>query len=115
MRNGINYHTMRDLRNHSTVHNVTRHSARRLWHYAILQHEHGDPEMSEVAWHPDQPVGIWRRGHRAGDMRYDLISRHPDGSLEIYYGVTEEGLHGSWSDLVLMAEQADYWGPDANE
>ncbi len=112
-RNGINYHTMRDLRNHSTVHNVTRHSARRLWHYAIMQHEHGDPAMSEVAWHSDQAIGIWRRGQRAGDMRYDLVARKPDGTFEVYYGVTEEGLHGLWSELVIMAEQADYWGPEA--
>src|SRR5205823_6355668 len=38
-RGSTKYHTMRDLRNKTTVHNVTRHSARRLWHYAILQHE----------------------------------------------------------------------------
>ena len=114
-RNGTNYHTMRDLRNKSTVHNVTRHSARRLWHYAILQHERGMPELAELAWHPDEPVGIWRRGQRAGDMRYDLVSRNPDGSLNIYYGVTEEGLHGPWTELVTMAEEANYWGPDPSE
>jgi hypothetical protein len=115
MRNGVHYHTMRDLRNSSTVHNVTRHSARRLWHYAILQHERGLPEMAEVMWHDTLPIGLWRRGQRAGDMRYDMVLRKPDGSFGLYYGVTEEGLHGPWRDLVLNAESADYWGPDASD
>jgi hypothetical protein len=103
---------MRDLRNRTTVHNVTRHSARRLWHYAILQHEHGEPALAEVLWHPELPIGLWRRGHRAGAMRYDLVMRRPDGSLSIYYGVTEEGLQGPWRDLVLMSEDSGYVGPD---
>lgn len=107
------YHTMRDLRNQTTVHNVTRHSARRLWHYAILQHEHGDPAMSEVMWHPDLPIGLWRRGERAGAMRYDVAVREPDGKLSVYYGVTEEGLQGPWRDLIEMAEDAGYEGPDS--
>jgi hypothetical protein len=113
-RGGTSYHTMRDLRNQTTVHNVTRHSARRLWHYAIMQQEHGGPAMAEVMWHPDAPVGLWRRGDRAGATRYDLVLRLPDNSLSIYYGVTEDGLHGPWLDLLSMAEDADYWGPDAS-
>ncbi|HYP18813.1 MAG TPA: RNA-binding domain-containing protein, partial [Chloroflexia bacterium] len=87
-RDGTQYHTMRDLRNASTVHNVTRKSARRLWHYAILQHEHGSPALSEVLWHPELPIGLWRQGNRAGALRYDLVSRYPDGSTRIFYGVT---------------------------
>ena len=111
-RGSAKYHTMRDLRNQTTVHNVTRHSARRLWHYAILQHEHGEPALAEVLWHPELPIGLWRRGQRAGAMRYDLVMRRPDGALSIYYGVTEEGLHGPWRDLVLMGEDSGYEGPD---
>ncbi len=115
LRNGVNHHTMRDLRNKSTVHNVTRQSARRLWHYAILQSEHGEPEMAEVAWHPTVPIGVWRRNNRAGAMRLDLVSRYPDGSLRIYYGVTEDGLHGPWQELLEMAEAAGYEGPKPAE
>ncbi len=111
-RNGILYHTMRDLRNPSSVvHNVTRKSARRLWLYAIMQHEHGDPTAAEIAWHPNAPLGLWRREHRAGASRYDLAARYPDGSLRIFYGVTDEGLVGQWRELIRMAENADYWGP----
>ena len=106
------YHTMRDLRNPSSVvHNVTRKSARRLWLYAITQHEHGDPSAAELAWHPTAQVGLWRREHRAGASRYDLVARYPDGSMRIFYGVTDEGLTGPWRELVQMAENADYWGP----
>ncbi|HSO26784.1 MAG TPA: RNA-binding domain-containing protein, partial [Anaerolineales bacterium] len=36
-RDGTPYYTMRDLRNGNVVKNVTRSSARRLWHYAITQ------------------------------------------------------------------------------
>ncbi|MFL5731769.1 MAG: RNA-binding domain-containing protein [Chloroflexia bacterium] len=113
MRGTTRYHTMRDLRNQTTVHNVTRQSARRLWHYAIMQNEHGEPAMAEVMWHPQLPIGIWRRGQRAGAMRSDLVMRQPDGTLLVYYGVTDEGLHSPWQDLVDMAEEAGYEGPDS--
>jgi hypothetical protein len=114
-RNGTYFHTMRDLRNKSTVHNVTRQSARRLWHYAILQCEHGEPALAEVLWHPELPIGVWRRDNRAGAIRYDLVSRKPDGSMSIYYGVTEDGLYGPWGELVRLAEEAGYTGPSASE
>jgi hypothetical protein len=114
-RDNNHYHTMRDLRNSSTVHNVTRQSARRLWHYAILQHEHGGPALSEVLWHPELPIGLWRQGNRAGALRYDLVSRYPDGSMRIFYGVTEDGLIGPWADLAQMADSAGYEGPNPSE
>jgi hypothetical protein len=114
-RSGTNYHVMRDLRNMTTVRNVTRQSARRLWHYAIVQHEHGTPPPAEVFWHPQLPVGLWRRGERAGAMRYDLIARYPDGSTRIFYGVTEDGLHGPWREVVSLAEEAGYAGPPPAE
>lgn len=114
-RGNTNYHTMRDLRNESIVHNVTMRSARRLWHYAIVQHEHGDPELAEILWHPSLPIGMWRRDNRAGAMRYDLVSRYPDGSMRIFYGVTEDGLQGPWLDLLALADEVGYEGPEAKE
>jgi hypothetical protein len=111
-RNGVNYHTMQDLRNNQKVHNVTRKSARRLWHYAIVQHEHGEPQLSEVLWHSEAPIGLWRRSDRAGATRSDLVSRQTDGSLRIFYGVTDDGLHGEWTELLKMAEEALYEGPE---
>ncbi len=112
-RNGINHHTVRNLQNGQVVHNVTRRSAKRLWHYAILQHEHGAPELAEVLWHPEIPVGLWRQELRAGVVRYDLVSRYPDGSLRIFYGVTDDGLTGPWREVVQEAERASYTGPEA--
>ncbi|MEI2420092.1 hypothetical protein V6O07_07445, partial [Arthrospira platensis SPKY2] len=38
-RGGVNYYVVRDMRNGRTVSNVTRKGARKLWNYAIAQHE----------------------------------------------------------------------------
>lgn len=108
-------HTMRDLRNGQTVRNVTKQSARRLWHYAIVQHERGNPELAEVLWHDTLPIGLWRRDERAGALRFDLVSRYPDGSMRIFYGVTDEGVTGHWRELVEKAQAVGYTGPDAPE
>ena len=50
-RQGTIYHTVRDLRNGNLIHNVTKSSARKLWHYAITQAEEGpiDSQESSVA------------------------------------------------------------------
>ena len=114
-RNGVNYHTMQDLRNNQKVHNVTRKSARRLWHYAIVQHAHGAPDLSEALWHPEAPIGLWRQSSRAGATRYDLVSRQPDGGLRIFYGVTDDGLHAEWLELLRQAQEAGYEGPEPAE
>jgi hypothetical protein len=105
-------HTMRDLRNGQTVRNVTKQSARRLWHYAITQHERGNPALSEVLWHDTLPIGVWRRDERAGAVRFDLASRNPDGSMRIFYGVTDEGLSEPWREVVQKAAAAGWTGPD---
>jgi len=39
LRKGVWYYSVRDLRNTRIVHNVTLKSARRLWQYAIAEHE----------------------------------------------------------------------------
>ncbi len=105
VRNGVPYHSMRDLRNGSVVHNVTRYSARRLWYYAIMRHEAGPPEPQDVQWNGN--VGLWRKVRRANVLRYDLVAREPDGSLRVYYGVTEDGIHGPWREVDLAAADAD--------
>ena len=97
-RRGTLYHTIKDLRNGHEVQNVTRSSARRLWHYAITQKEDHPLQSSEVTWHND--IGLWQRYERAGKTRYDLVQRAPDGSPRIYYGVTEEGFHGEWEHFL---------------
>jgi hypothetical protein len=106
IRNGVPHHAMRDLRNNQIVHNVTRYSARRLWYYAIMQHEAGSPDEKAIQW--TGTVGLLRRVKRAGVLRYDLVSREPNGRLRVYYGVTEEGIHGPWRALDLSAEDVEH-------
>ncbi len=97
-RKGVLYHTMRDLRNGSQVQNVTRTSARRLWQYAVSRCEKYKPEEAEVTWVGE--LGLWRTYQQGRRTRYDLVQRLPDGGMRVYYGVTEEGIHGPWKALV---------------
>ncbi|RMG83999.1 MAG: ATP-binding protein, partial [Chloroflexi bacterium] len=101
-RNNTRYYIMRDLRNGNIVKNVTRSSARRLWHYAIKQWESNPVKPEQVQWHGS--IGLWRRYKRGGETRYDLVQRHDDGHIRIYYGVTEGGMSGPWS-IFLEAEE----------
>ncbi|MBE9508296.1 MAG: hypothetical protein IMY86_09630 [Chloroflexi bacterium] len=79
------------------VKNVTRKSARRLWHYAITQAEEQPADAGRVEWHGD--IGMLKRREHAGRARYDLVQRE-NGKLRVYYGVTENGIHGEWARLV---------------
>ena len=93
-RKGTRYHTMKDLRNGGVVHNVTRSSARKLWRYAITEHETNPVQPDDVRWQGN--LGLWKSSRRAGKVRYDLVQRMPDGQLHVYYGVTEDGIDGPW-------------------
>jgi histidinol phosphatase-like PHP family hydrolase len=96
-RKGTLYHTMKDLRNGNSVRNVTRSSARKLWRYAITEHEDHPVQESKVQWSTaDDRLGIWKSSKRAGKVRYDLVQRMPDGRYQVYYGVTEDGIDGPW-------------------
>ena len=96
-RKGKLYHIMRDLRNGNIVKNVTRSSARRLWHYAITEKEKNPVDPNQVNWHNN--MGLLKRHKRGGTVRYDLVQRTPEG-LRVYYGVTEDGMHGPWQVFV---------------
>ncbi len=93
-RKGTLYHTVKDLRNGNVVQNVTRSSARKLWQYAITEHETSPVQADQVQWQGD--LGLWKSSKRAGKVRYDLVQRMPDGRLHVYYGVTEDGIDGPW-------------------
>jgi hypothetical protein len=96
-RNGTIYHTVRDLRNDNLIKNVTRSSARRLWHYAITQAEAGQPDPATIRWRNNMALLNERR---KGDMVwYDLAWRDADG-IRIFYGVTDSGLNEEWLALV---------------
>ena len=101
-REGRWYHTMRDLRNGNVVKNVTQKSARKLWHYAISQHEKHPIDSTQLNWVGD--LALLNKSQHAGKHRYDLAQRQPDGAIRVYYGVTEDGIHGPWRKLVGLEE-----------
>jgi len=98
-RNGAKYYCMRDLRNGNVVKNVTKSSARRLWHYAITEYAKLPANISEanISWQGN--LGIIQRYQQRSDTRFDLIQRTPSG-YRYYFGVTEDGIHGPWEQLV---------------
>lgn len=97
-RKGVIYHALKDLRNGSVVRDVTRSSARRLWRYAITQEENGKAKPEEIKW--DGDIGLWRKRKWAGRTRYDFVQRDAEGRMHIYYGVSDEGIHGEWRKFV---------------
>lgn len=96
-RKGEQYHIMRDLRNGSIVKNVTRSSARRLWHYAIIEHETNPVTDEQCTWANN--CGLRKRYKRGGVVRYDLVLKE-GSSRRIFYGVTEDGMQGEWAQFI---------------
>jgi hypothetical protein len=103
-RKGTRYHTVRDLRNGNVVKNVTRQSARRLWHYAIAEAEEHPVDAAKVDWRGD--IAMLKKRAHAGQTRYDLVQRE-NGKLRVYYGVTEEGIHSEWTRLVGLDAESE--------
>lgn len=100
-RNDTRYHVLRDLRNGNIVKNVTRASARRLWHYAISQQETNPVKPDKVQWHGD--IGLWRRYQKGGETRYDLVQRE-NGKVRVYYGVPDSSMEGDWQVFLAPEE-----------
>lgn len=98
-RGGTIYHTVRDLRNGNLIHNVTKTSARKLWHYAISQAEAGPPDGKSINWLGK--MGFISERRRDNYTWYDLAMRDTDG-VHYYYGVTESGINDEWLKLVEM-------------
>ncbi|MFO7695969.1 MAG: putative DNA binding domain-containing protein [Anaerolineae bacterium] len=98
VRQGTQYHTMRDLRDGNLVHNVTRTSARRLWRYAIALHEKGTFGEDKVQW--KDSLGLWHKYLRSGKPHFDLVQKDRAGVCHVYYGVSEDGIHSEWRTLV---------------
>lgn len=96
-RNGNRFHSIRDLRNGHVIHNVTRKGARKLWSYAIAQHEDSPVSKEGVQWKGD--IGVVHAEKRAGKVRYDLALRE-NGEIRVFYGVTEDGMEGRWAAFV---------------
>ncbi|HQH85947.1 MAG TPA: putative DNA binding domain-containing protein [Anaerolineaceae bacterium] len=98
-RQGKQYFTMRDLRNGNMVKNVTRASARRLWHYAITEYTELAPNLEQANIHWVGDFGLIKK-HRQGKLVYfDMVHRSPAG-VRYFYGVTHDGIHGPWKQVV---------------
>ena len=114
-RNGVVYFTVRDLRNNSTIRNVTMKSARDLWHYAITQFADYPNGPEDIDWRGDRAV--LTREMRAGKMRSDLAMRDANGHTTVFYGATDDGLDTTWKDLIAafaaaQPQAADAGGPE---
>ena len=98
-REGGRYFTMRDLRNGNVVKNVTRSSARRLWHYAISKYDEVASKINQqdIQWQGD--YGLLDRHKQGKTMLYDLLQKTPSG-YRFFFGVTKDGIHGPWKALV---------------
>ncbi len=107
-RNGVEDFTVRDLRNNSMIRNVTKKSARDLWHYAVTQHaEHRDGyDPATIDWAGDSDRAVLSREMRAGKMRSDLAMLSDDGRAVVFYGVTDDGVDAEWKTLIADFEAA---------
>jgi hypothetical protein len=95
---GKRYYTLRDLRYHKLIYNVTKDTDRRMWRAAIQQREKGELDADSVRWKGD--FGLWRSyRQRSGDRRYDLVYMG-DGDPRVFYGVSEAGMSGPWRALL---------------
>jgi hypothetical protein len=98
-RDGVSYYTMRDLRNGNEVNNVTRVSARRLWHYAITEFDQLPSDLSKAKIQWQGKIGLLGVQRQGKNIRYNFVERTPKG-YRMYFGVTEDGIHGRWKALV---------------
>jgi PHP family Zn ribbon phosphoesterase len=103
-RNGVSYFTVRDLRNNNVVKNVTRKSARRLWHYAITSYANLPEDVSRAVLQWQGDLGLLGHQKQGKTIRYDLVQRTAEG-YRYYFGVTEDGIHGHWRSLVGVEDE----------
>ncbi len=100
---GVRYYTLRDLRYHKLIHNVTRQTGRRLWRSAIVQREEQAVEEADGRWQGD--FGFWRSYRsRGGERRYNLLYRG-DSDLRVFYGVSEGGMDDRWRALLATERE----------
>jgi hypothetical protein len=95
---GVTYYTLRDLRDHKLVHNVTRDTETRIWRSAIVQHEEQAIAEDTISWEGD--YGLVRAYKtRSSERRYHLAYRG-DGDLRVFWGVSAAGMTGPWAMFV---------------
>ena len=93
------FYTMRDLRNGNIVKNVTRSSARRLWHYAITAYGEVADKLDSLPIQWQGEFGLLRIRKQGKIKLFDFIQRTAQG-YRIFFGVTRDGIHGPWKNFV---------------
>ncbi|MBC8504629.1 MAG: putative DNA binding domain-containing protein [Anaerolineales bacterium] len=102
-RQGVRYYTVRDLRNNNVVKNVTRKSARKLWHYAVTHYDKMSKKpQSGIKWQGD--LSVLNEQKIGNFSRFDLVQRDAKGNYRFYFGVTEDGLDEKWRKVVGISE-----------
>ncbi len=91
---GESIFTMRDLRNGTLTHNVTPTTKGRLWRYAIQEHQHRPVDPATVRWRGDH--GYVRAYRPRGEKTRHNLALRGNGTMRIFYGVTEEGMSDAW-------------------
>ncbi len=93
------FYTMRDLRNGNIVKNVTRASARRLWHYAITAYGEIADKLDQIDVQWEGEIGMIRRRKRGKSDLFDFVQHSPNG-YRFFFGVTPDGIHGPWKVFI---------------
>lgn len=102
-RDGKSYYSMRDLRNGNVVKNVTRTSARRLWHYGITSYEEVASKIDQMNLRWEGTRAILKKHKQGKIILYDFIQKTPHG-IRYFFGVTEDGIQGPWKSLIGESE-----------
>ncbi len=103
-REGVTYYIVHDLRNDKKVKNVTVKSARRLWHYAIVNYQKIMKEDASIKIDWKGNVGIVKKyGSSSKKQRYDLALKE-NGLIRYYFGVNDDGLDEEWRKLLGLEE-----------
>jgi len=98
-RDGKRYYSMRDLRNGNVVKNVTRTSARRLWHYGITSYEEIAPTIDQLNLHWEGNRALLKKHKQGKILLYDFVQKSSRG-IRYFFGVTEDGIQGAWKTLI---------------
>jgi hypothetical protein len=65
--------------------------------HSLVQKEQHAVQVEQVDWHSD--IGLWKKKRWVGKVGYDFVQRDAEDQLHVYYGVTEESLHGPWREF----------------
>ena len=103
-RNNQEYFVLRDLRNGNVVQNVTKKSARKLWHSAITTYSNlpKDLKQANIKW--QGKYGLLKAYKSGNRQIFDLVQKE-NGKIRYYFGVTEDGIHSNWLGLVGLRDE----------